>query len=165
MVILPSEAIEYAGFVLLHCAAIADGNEEGELICPFAVISDSDGRRVVNFESETQEEAVEKGWSSLGESKEKREWWAFGREGLFRAEGKAVDVLLVSVWVPGMNESATISQSFARADGSLYLFGNPELFVGGRNGAESVSSWDMAALMRGIKSHPRGSKWIEWCQQ
>jgi hypothetical protein len=45
----PSEVMEFAGFVLAHCAAIADANRSGELICPFAVLSDGSGRRVVDF--------------------------------------------------------------------------------------------------------------------
>jgi hypothetical protein len=162
----PSHAVEYAGFVLLHCAVIADGNRDGELICPFAMLRDTDSTRVLNFESDTQHEAVEKGWSSLAESKKRDEWWAFGREGLARTATGAVDVLLVSVWVPGMEEPATISQSFARADdGSLYLTDEPDLVVGARDGAEHVSRWDRLALVRGIESHAEGGRWAEWRRQ
>lgn len=160
------EVIEYAGFVLAHCAVVADDHREGELICPFSVLADSHGHRVVDFESATQEEAVEKGWSSLDASRRKGEWWAFGREGLYRTGESAVDVLLVSVWAPGMDKPATLSQSFARTDdGALYLLGDPVLFLGGREGAESVSEWDTEALIRGIQSHPKGDRWATWSQQ
>jgi hypothetical protein len=161
-----SQALQFAGFVLLHCGAIADDNRGGELICPFAVLWDNDGRRVVHFESETQEEAVQCGWSSLAASQERAEWWAFGREGLIRTEGQALDVLLVSVWTPEQDEPFTITQGFARAnDASLYLVGPPDLLIGGRNGAESVSEWDREILLQGIRSHPQGAKWSSWLPQ
>lgn len=62
---IPDEAVEFAGFVLAHCAAIADSNRAGELICLFAVFRKSGRQEVIDFESETQAEAVEKGWKSL----------------------------------------------------------------------------------------------------
>jgi hypothetical protein len=163
---LSREAIEFAGFVLHHCAEIADDNRQGELICPFAVLWNSEGRRVVAFEAETQEEAVERGWLSLEESRELGEWWAFGREGLLRTDNGALDVLLVSLWTPGHDDPFTVTQSFGRShDGGVYLIGQPELLLGGRTGAEAVLKWDIDALWRGIESHPKGSRWSAWRQQ
>jgi len=164
---MPSpEVIEFAGFVLLHCGAVADGNRGGELICPYAVIADAAGKRVIDFESETQEEAVSKGWASLSDSRQKGEWWAFGREGLYREPDQSTDVLLVSVWAPGMPDVASVIQRFARGPSQeLYLLGSPELLIHGSDGAEPVDEWDREALQRGIVSHPRGALWSGWCPQ
>jgi hypothetical protein len=163
---LASEAIEFAGFVLHHCAEIADDNRQGELICPFAVLWNLEGRRVVAFEAETQEEAVERGWLSLEESRERGEWWAFGREGLIRTDNGALDVLLVSLWTPDQDDPFTVTQSFGRSDdGGMYLIGQSELLLGGRTGAQSVLKWDTEALRRGIESHPKGTRWAAWQRQ
>lgn len=164
---IPKHALEYAGFVLGHCAAIADSNRDGELICPFAVVTGADGRRVIDFESDTQQEAVAKGWASLNEARSSQLWWAFGREGVFREpDGAGTDVLTVSVWLPGMNHHYSITQRFGRAgEQELYLIGEPELLQHKTDIAEPVVRWDQSALGRGIASHPQGSRWAEWRSQ
>lgn len=164
---IPKEALEYAGFVLVHCAAIADSNREGELICPFAVVSGSDGRQLINFESDSQQEAVAKGWTSLDEARLSGVWWAFGREGIYREpDGNNTDVLTVSVWLPRMSNHYSITQRFGRGcSQELYLIGDPELLDHKNDLAESVAHWDHPALARGIASHPKGSRWTEWRSQ
>lgn len=161
---IPPEALEYAGFVLAHCAAVADAHREGELICPFAVVTGRDGRHVIDFESETQQEAVAKGWASLGEAKSANVAWAFGREGIDREpDGQGTDVLTVSVWVPRMRHHASITQRFGRdSDRAFHLIGEPELLDHKTEVAERVARWDRAALARGIASHPQGAMWAAW---
>jgi hypothetical protein len=160
---VPSSAIELAGFVLFHCAVIADLNRNGELICPFVVLSDESGRRSIEFESETQEEAIEKGWASLDHSIEKSESWAFGREGLLRIEDSVSDVLLVSIWEPGMTSTLKIRQRFSRGqENELYLVGSPELLLAVDDGSFLIDTWDQVALMRGIMLHPKSHKWSEF---
>lgn len=161
---IPNQAVEFAGFVLAHCAAIADSNRAGELICPFAVVENDDGRQLVNFESETQEEAVSKGWASLGEAKSNAVSWAFGREGLYREPGgSAVDILTVTVWMPGMSEHYSVSQRFGRReDQAIYLIGTAELLKHEGDSAEPVEHWNEKALEHGIAKHPKGFKWSEW---
>lgn len=164
---IPKDALKYAGFVLVHCAAIADSNRDGELLCPFAVVTAADGRRVIDFESDTQQEAVDKGWASLNEARSSRVWWAFGREGIYREpDGTGTDVLTVSVWLPGMNHCYSITQRFGRgSDQVLYLIGELELLEHKTDLAEPVAHWDHSALARGIASHPQGSRWAEWRSQ
>jgi hypothetical protein len=161
---LPDKAIEYGGFVMAHCAAIADANREGELICPFAVITSSTGREVLNFESETQEEAVSKGWASYAEAKRTGVWWAFGREGIYRdAEGKGTDVLTVTVWIPQMKFHHSFTQQFERRpDHGIRLVGTTGLLKHEGEYAEPVERWKQSALLRGIESHPQGGRWREW---
>ena len=161
---LPDKAIEYGGFVLAHCAAIADANRKGELICPFAVITGSDGREVLDFESATQEEAVSKGWASLADAKRKGELWAFGREGICRdPDGTGVDVLTVSVWTPQMKFHHSFTQRFGRRpDHGIRLIGRTELLKHEGEYAEPVERWKQSALLRGIASHPQGGRWQEW---
>ena len=164
---VPDEALEYAGLVLIHCAVIADSHREGELICPFAVLNDGDGRRIVDFESETQEEAVSKGWASLADAKSRSVAWAFGREGIYRdSDGKGTDVITVTFWLPGMTTHYSVQQLFGRAhDQGLYLLGEPTLLEHGDDLAELVTDWSEAALASGIASHPKGPRWSSWRPQ
>jgi hypothetical protein len=161
---LPDKSIEYAGFVLAHRAAIADAHREGELICPFAVITSSTGRELLDFESETQEEAVSKGWASFEEAKRKEVWWAFGREGIYRdPDGTGSDVLTVTVWTPQMKFHHSVTQRFARRpDQGIRLIGGTELLKHGGEYAEPVERWNRSALLRGVESHPQGARWQEW---
>ena len=163
----PTEAVELAGFVLLHCAVIADANREGELICPFAVLPRPDGNEVIDFESASQGEAVEKGWASLDEAKEANTPWAFGREGLLRHEdGSATDVLTVTVWLPDMEHHYSISQQFGRTeDQAIYLIGKPQLLKHAEPIADVVDCLIDDALERGIAKHPRGHLWKGWRHQ
>jgi hypothetical protein len=160
---IPDEAVEFAGFVLAHCAAVADTNRNGELICPFAVLRKGGHQEVVDFESESQAEAVDKGWKSLPEAKAKRSGWSFGREGIFRQEATAEDVLTVSTWLPSMKDHISVLQRFRRGpEHELVLLGGPELLVHSPESATEVKEWNRAALARGIESHPQGRRWAEW---
>jgi len=67
--ILPDKVAKHAGLTMMQAASIASVLEAEELICPFAVISKGPNRQSVAFESETQDEAVSKGWASLDEWK------------------------------------------------------------------------------------------------
>jgi hypothetical protein len=161
---IPDDALEYAGFVLAHCAAIADSNRSGELICPFAVLTGNTGRQVVDFESESQAEAVEKGWESLSDAKSKKLWWAFGREGISRAaDGTGRDVITVTVWLPRMTSHISVQQLFERGpEQEFRLVGDTELLIHGTDVASPVEKWDRAIVARGISSHPQGGRWGEW---
>lgn len=161
------EAMELAGFVLLHCAAIADANREGELICPFAVLPGPEGNDVIDFESPSQEEAVAKGWASLDEAKAANVAWAFGREGLLRdADGSATDVLTVTVWLPDMDCHYSVSQWFGRTqDQAIYLIGKPRLLRHAESIADMIDCPIDEALERGMAKHPRGYLWTGWRHQ
>jgi len=48
------EALRFGGFVMAHSAWIASDLEKGELVCPIAVITKGDSRKVIPFEAATQ---------------------------------------------------------------------------------------------------------------
>lgn len=100
---LSGSAFKFGGFVLAHAALIASGQGEGELICPFAVVVKDGNRQAIDFEAETQADAIDKGKASLDEYREKVDLWSLAREGLYSvmsSEEPKTDVLLVSVWAP-----------------------------------------------------------------
>ena len=163
---VPRQAVEFAGFVLMHCALIADANRAGELVCPFAVVEADGERLVIDFEAETQEAAIEQGWASLEHWKPTANGWALGREGLYRMGEHAVDAMAVTVWVPQMAMPASALQKFGRdADQALYLIGAPELIVHVSPSAHHGVDWDRADLLKGIALHPHGARWAGWQPQ
>ncbi len=163
---VPTQAVTFAGFVLMHCALIADANRNGELVCPFAVVETEGDRLVFDFAADTQEQAIEKGWASLEQWKGAANGWAFAREGLYRSGESGVDVMVVTVWVPGMETPASVIQKFGRdADSALYLIGATELIIHASSTAELVAGWDRADLLKGIALHPQGQRWAHWQPQ
>ena len=77
---IPDVVLRHAGLVMTHAAAIASVLEDGELICPFAVITKGENRQSIEFEASSQDEAVSQGWASLETYKEDFDLWAFARE-------------------------------------------------------------------------------------
>ncbi len=162
------EALNFGGFVLAHAAVVANALEPGELICPFAVVSNGSDRQILHFEAESQTEAVEQGKASLEQLKAKIDFWAFGREGLYgeidKPEAK-VDALVVSAWTHGMEEAVNLLQRFRTKQAGFALFGPIEVVVNGQ-----VQEGDLAAAMRavvkqGIAKHPQGGNWGSWLAQ
>ena len=52
-----------------------------------------------------------------------------------------------------------------RIDNRTYLIGAPELISHATEPARHVGDWDRADLLKGIASHPRGDKWVQWQPQ
>lgn len=163
---VPKRAVEFAGYVLMHCANLADGNRKGELVCPFAIVEEDGERQVVEFAAETQEEAVERGQASLDDYRDSAERWGLAREGVYQTGGKTHDVLVVTVWIEGMEHSASVVQKFGRDDArALYMIGTPDLITHVGETARHVGDWARAHLLKGVASHPRGDKWAQWQPQ
>jgi hypothetical protein len=163
---VPRQAVEFAGFVLMHCALIADNNRDGTLVCPFAVV-EADGERLVfDFEADTQEAAIEQGWASLGNWTPRANGWALGRESVYHSGASEVDAMVITVWVRGMDVPASTIQKFGRdSERALYLIGAPELIVHASAAAQLVTGWERADLLRGIALHPHGRRWAQWQPQ
>jgi hypothetical protein len=156
-------AAYFGGFVLAHAALIASELSGDELICPFAVVTKDDQREVINFEAETQVEAVERGKASLIELKDKIDSWAFAREGLQSLPDRSgkVDVLLVSCWVSGMDEPLVLIQAFTPAQtGNFRLFGPTEIIQDGQTVHSGLVSQLSSAVQQGIGS--RHVPWTRW---
>lgn len=158
-------AIRFGGMVLAHAAFIASDLPEGELICPFAIITKDDRRQVVPFEADSQAEAVENGKASLAEFKDQIDYWGFGREGLWSEPDTTdkTDILIVSSWTHGMEEPAVLMQRFRpAASGQFLLLGAIDIVLGGH-----VLASDQAAPLRalasdGIAMHPSQVPWASW---
>ena len=156
-------AAKFGGFVLAHAALIASDLTGNELICPFAVVTEGDRRQVLDFEADTQAEAVERGKASLAELQDQIDSWAFVREGLWSQPGstKKIDVLLVSAWVPGMGEPLVLMQAFNPAKtGNFCLLGPLEIIQDGQSVAPELADQLTSAAQDGIAS--RNVPWASW---
>jgi hypothetical protein len=89
---------------MTQIVSIASVLKNGELVCPFAVITKGDDRQSIEFEAQSQDEAVSEGWASLEKYKDHLDLWAFAREGLINGPNGKEDVLLVAAWTHGMPE-------------------------------------------------------------
>jgi hypothetical protein len=156
---LPEAVLRHAGLVMTQAASIASVLQDGELICPFAVITKGENRQSIEFESETQDEAVLKGWESLDELREKIDLWAFAREGLTKGPEGKNDVLLVAAWTHGMSEPVLFLQGFLpRSKGGFALVGPLIAQDQPREDLDRIAD----SFMQGVREHPKGHLWQGW---
>jgi hypothetical protein len=167
MLNLPNAALSLAGFALAHAAwSLADA-EDGELLCPLAVIESRDGaRKLVRFEADTQEEAIVAGKKAMRAPGDDVAAWAFVREGAWRKmKSDQGDVLAIDFWAPAMSAPATLTQPFSRgAKGARFRIGGvPTLLVGDRILSADVASPHIEAIMAGVRAHSAvAGLWPGW---
>jgi hypothetical protein len=168
MTALPPAALSLAGFTLAHAAwSLADA-DDGDLLCPLAVIEQHDrSRRLTRFEADTQEEAIIAGKTAMREASGDVAAWAFAREGAWRKMGseQGGDVLAIDFWASGMPATATLMQPFYRSvNGSRFRIGAvPTLVVGDQLLAAAVANPSIEAIMQGVQSHAMvATLWPGW---
>lgn len=158
-------AIRFGGLALALAATIASKLEEGELICPFAIVSKGDSRERIDFEAESQVEALEAGKASLAELKDHVDFWALGREGLLsKADDAAkVDVLIVSAWTHGMSEPVVLIQRFCpAAPGHFRLVGAVDFVIDGDDVSGEAAASFRDLVREGVGLHPGTVPWERW---
>jgi len=163
----PTErAVRFGGMVLAHAAFIASDLPEGELICPFAIITKDDRRQVVPFEAESQAEAVENGKASLEEMKSQVDYWGFGREGLWSHPDDGdnkTDVLTISTWTHGMEDPIILMQRFRpTASGQFALLGMVEIVIAGHILPPDKARSLRSLVSDGVAMHPSEVPWASW---
>ena len=166
---LPPAALSLAGFALAHAAwSLADA-DDGELLCPLAVVEQHDrSRRLTRFEADTQEAAIIAGKTAMREASTAVAAWAFAREGAWRKMGsdQSGDVLAIDFWASGMTTTATLMQPFYRAaNGSRFRIGAavPTLVVGDQLLAAAVANPSIEAIMLGVHAHAMvATLWPSW---
>jgi hypothetical protein len=160
------EALRFGGFVMAHAAWIASDLEKGELVCPIAVITKGDSRKVIPFEAATQAEAIESGKRTFDDLKSSVDTWALAREGLFSVVGSdqpEIDSLVVSSWAKGLDEPIILRQLFRpKEKGGFGLIGQIVLVVHGMVPPDDAHAKLLFTAMQGVRSHPHGSSWERW---
>lgn len=165
---LPQSGLSLAGFALAHAAWSISDMEDGELLCPLAVIETHSGeRRLMRFAADTQEAAIMAGKTAMREASADAAAWAFAREAVWRKMGieQAGDVLAVDFWATGMPGPATIMQHFNRAaNGSRFRIGaSPTLVFDGIRLSADAAAPSIAAIMAGVGAHTAVAElWPTW---
>jgi hypothetical protein len=168
MTALSQPALSLAGFALAHAAWSISDLEDGDHLCPLAVVVQHDGsRRMTRFEADTQETAILAGKTAMRSATSIAAAWAFAREGAWgRLAGDAsVDVLAIDFWGSGMPTSATLMQPFYRAtSGGRFRIGSvPSLLVGENVLSSDSASGSIETIMAGVHSHAMVTTlWQSW---
>jgi hypothetical protein len=160
-------AVRFGGFVMAHAVWIVSDLAEGELLCPIAVVTQGDGRKVIPFEAATQAEAIERGKFSFEQLRSSVDTWALAREGYYALLGSDradTDVLTISSWAKGLDEPLTLRQLFLPAGrGGFSLIGPISVSIHGVALEDPIQSKFLSIAMEGVLSHPRGGEWERWC--
>jgi hypothetical protein len=145
---------------MLQVAAIASVMEPGELVCPFVVLERNGDRELLDLEAETQDQAVERGWASLDECRERIDAWAMAREGLVADSNGKYDVLVVAAWAPGMDDAVVFTQRFVPTAQGAFAIVGPLGVTGTFDGNElaRMKHW----FDEGIAAHPKHELWGRW---
>jgi hypothetical protein len=159
MIDFPPSALSLAGFVLAHAAWNVSDTAEDERLCPLAIVEEvGGGRRLLRFEADTQESAIESGKATMREAAASSAAWAFARESAWRRADmtEQQDVLTVDFWARGMASEATLLQPFERSKsgGEFRLLGDPALVVDGRMASGSEAARSLQAIEGGVMTHP-----------
>jgi len=161
---IPEAAAVLAGFVLAHAAWSVSDLPKGELLVPVAFVKVNGERRLLRFEAETQELAIERGMSAMQEATFTADAWAFARDGLFERGGHKVDILSVDFWAKGMPKPVTLVQEyqpFAKS-GKFRIVGDPMVVIEGVVQGPAAASV-LRGVRAGIRSHPKvGGLWDSW---
>jgi hypothetical protein len=168
MTALSEPALSLAGFALAHAAWSISDLEDGDLLCPLALVEQHDGaRRLIRFEADTQEQAILAGKAAMRSATSAAAAWAFAREGAWgRIVGdSSVDVLALDFWGSGMTAAATLIQPFYRAaNGGRFRIGSvPSIVVGGTVLSTEVASPSLETIVTGVHSHAMVTTlWQSW---
>jgi hypothetical protein len=165
---LPQSALALAGFALAHAAWSLSDTDDGELLCPLAVVEQHDGaRRLMRFEAETQELAIIAGKTAMRDASGDVAAWAFAREGAWRKmkSDQRGDEIAIDFWANGMSAAATLTQSFNRSvNGSRFRIGGvPTLLVGSALLSPDVARPHIDVIMAGVRAHTVVAElWPTW---
>ncbi len=108
-------------------------------MCPFAVITRGANRQSIEFEAESQDEAIAEPWASLDELRDNVDLWAMAREGLLSTSSGKFDALVVAAWGCGMPEATPFVQRFIGRGETFRLAGPVE--VQSELSPDELSTW------------------------
>lgn len=163
-VILKHEVIgQILGFIMAHSAAIGDSLAEHELMVPYVITIDNGKRESIEFEAETQQQAVIAAEKKISELSQSVEAWSYSQDGLVTLDnGEKQDVFFFKIWVKGMSEPLQAYQMYRKHP--FKLIGNIQILNYFESGllANEQEHFSLG-INEGIESHPTGSKkWESW---
>jgi hypothetical protein len=168
MASLSTNSLYLAGFTLAHAVWSVSDTAIDELLCPLAVVAEGDDRRMLRFEAESQERAIQVGKVSMGEWQSAGITFAFAREGQWRLAGpdtEAEDVLTVDFWASGMEAPQAVLQPFRRGDAAraFRIAPRPLLVLEDRIIPDQDARAAIDVILEGVQSHPAvATLWLTW---
>ena len=151
------------GFIMAHSAAIGDSLAEHELMVPYAITINNGKRESMEFEAETQQQAVNAAEKKLLELSRSVEAWSYSQDGLVTLDnGEKQDVFFFKVWAEGMSEPLQAYQMYKKHP--FKLIGNIQILNYSESGLLTKEQEQFSAgINQGIESLPTGSKkWALW---
>jgi hypothetical protein len=151
----PKDILELGGLAMAHAFHILSEFDDGELLCPFAVIIGPEGREVIDFQGDTQEEAVNAAKGYLAAPDDGVRLVAFARDGrsLTRAL-QYLDVISVSVRDALSNYECTFSQFYRQTAGDLDFLGDVEFVLGEEADDIALADAHRELIVVGMECHP-----------
>ena len=166
--LFPETGLLLAGFVLAHAACNVSDLPEGESLCPFAIAEKDGERRLLRFEAETQEEAIENGKRFFVQAQVDSSAVAFVREGILTLDGRRMDVLVIDFWVKEMKNTQTIVQEFQPyvKEGRFKILNSPMLLINGEIQEGHDVKEALSILYKGVQTHSQVAPlWSSWTDQ
>lgn len=160
----PESALLLGGFTLAHAAwSISDGPC---LLCPLAIIQRSGERKLIRFEAASQQEAIERGKSTLANLKDDAvTCWAFAREGLYRELDVKTDVLTIELWSCESSRRLSLLERFepyAKRQ-RFRLLGHLEILLEGQIQEQATVLNILRVVRRGVSEHSKVAPlWHTW---
>ena len=151
------------GFIMAHSAAIGDSLAQHELMVPYVITVNNGKRENIEFEAETQQQAVNAAEKKLSELSQSVDAWSYSQDGLVTLDsGEKQDVFFFKVWVKGMSEPLQAYQMYRKHP--FKLSGNIQILNYSESGLLSQEQELFAeGINEGIEAHPTGSKkWESW---
>lgn len=148
---------------MAHSAAIGDSLAENNFMVPYVITINNGKRESMEFEAETQQQAVNAAEKKLPKLSRSVEAWSYSQDGLVTLDsGEKQDVFFFKVWVKGMSEPLEAYQMYQKTP--FKLEGNIQILNYSESGllADKQDQFSVG-INEGIESHPTGSKkWESW---
>jgi hypothetical protein len=151
------------GFIMAHSALIVSSLGDGELLVPYIIVETEAGRDVLNFEAESQQQAVNLALARLSTLTQEVDAWSYSQDSLVTLDdGTKQDALFFKVWVRGMSEPLEVYQMYATAP--FKRVGNIRVLDFSQSGLDvSDTEAFIRGVDQGIEMHPTaGDKWESW---
>lgn len=153
------------GFTLAHSASVVDTLTADQAMVPYAITFQNEEQSLINFEAETQQQAVAQAEQQLTQLSETADAWTYSQEGVISDESQQMSVLYFKVWLKGMNVALEAYQTYRKAP--FKLLGNIQVQNFNDTGMQQAETDAfVAGLNQGVDIHPSAaSHWDNWCSE
>lgn len=153
------------GFTLAHSASVVDTLTAEQAMVPYAITFQNDEQSLINFEADTQQQAVAQAQAQLEQLSQTADAWTYSQEGVINDEQQQVSVLYFKVWLKGMTVALEAYQAYSKAP--FKLLGNIQVQNFNETGMQpSETETFIAGLNQGVDIHPTAAThWDSWCSE